>query len=253
MFFDVQIKNTNRATIKANTADAHNEYNAQVKELYENNETVTPEMLSEICIDKKQHFIERYCVIDENGYAKISSERIDERVRFDGIMVLLSNSEFDPKKAFFAYNRRRTVEGNFQVFKDHLNFDRVYSSSDRSFQGKFLCQLIAASLMMLLTPRIRDYENSARARKEKIRLSDISLSRLLDELNTIMLIIYKSGYYFDEIIGKYQTLLNAIDIPVPEAKNKYEPDRDDMVSDEDLNLNYEVKSNDLKCSYEEQL
>lgn len=253
MFFDEQIKNTNRATIKANTADARDEYNVLVKELYENNETVTPKMLSEISIDKKQHFIERYCVIDENGYAKISSERIDERVKFDGIMVLLSNSESDPKKAFFAYNRRRTVEGNFQVFKDHLNFDRVYSSSDRSFQGKFLCQLIAASLMMILNTRIRDYENSARARKDKIRLSDKSLSRLLDELNTIMLTIYKGGYYFDEISGKYQTLLNAIDIPVPEAKHKYEFDRDDMVSDEDLNLDYEVKSDDLKSSDEEQL
>lgn len=165
----------------------------------------------------------------------------------------MSNSESDPKKAFFAYNRRRTVEGNFQVFKDHLNFDRVYSSSDRSFQGKFLCQLIAASLMTILNTRIRDYENSPRARKDKIRLSDKSLSRLLDELNTIMLTIYKGVYYFDEISGKYQTLLNAIGIPVPEAKHKYEPDMDDIVSDEDLNLDYEVKSYDLKCSDEEQL
>ena len=84
-------------------------------------------------------------------------------------------------------------------------------------------------------------------------MSDKSLSRLLDELNTIMLTIYKGGYYFDEISGKYQTLLNAIDIPVPEAKHKYEPDRDDMVSDEDLNLNYEVKRDDLKSSDDEQL
>lgn len=64
---------------------------------------------------------------------------------------------------------------------------------------------------MILNTRIRDYENSARARKDKIRLSDKSLSRLLDELNTIMLTI-KGGYYFDEISGKYQTLLNATDI-----------------------------------------
>uniref|UniRef100_UPI00402ADD08 hypothetical protein n=1 Tax=Succinivibrio sp. TaxID=2053619 RepID=UPI00402ADD08 len=84
-------------------------------------------------------------------------------------------------------------------------------------------------------------------------MSDKSLSRLLDELNSIILTIYKGSYYFDEISGKYQTLLNAIDIPVPEAKHKYEPDRDDMVSDEDLNLNYEVKRDDLKSSDDEQL
>lgn len=74
-------------------------------------------------------------------------------------MVLLSDAITDAKEAYFAYERRNTVESNFQIFKDHLNFDRIYSSSDRAFLGKFLCQLIAASLKMIFNTRIRDYEN----------------------------------------------------------------------------------------------
>lgn len=34
-------------------------------------------------------------------------------------MVLLSDAITDAKEAYFAYERRNTVESNFQIFKDH--------------------------------------------------------------------------------------------------------------------------------------
>ena len=40
-----------------------------------------------------------------------------------------------------------------------------------------------------------------------------------------MLSVYKGGYYFDEIAGIYKTMYKAIDIPLPEVKHKYEPNR----------------------------
>ena len=123
--------------------------------------------------------------------------------------------------------------------------------SDRAFQGKFLCQLIASSLMMILNTRIKEYEKSPLAFKDKIKLSDKSLSRILDELNTIMLTSYKGGYYFDFISGKYATLFKALDIPIPEAKHKYDADKDDFISDEDLIAEYE--NEDIKNILGEEL
>ncbi len=119
------------------------------------------------------------------------------------------------------YNCRRRVEKHFQTFKDHLNFNRAYASSDKAFKGKFLCLFIAASLYMFLERRIKEYEATDAARKDKIKLTNKSMSRIIDDLNTIMLTSYKGGYFFDEICGKYRTCFNALGIEVPEAKHDY--------------------------------
>lgn len=250
MYYDEQIKANNRSIIKNNTANARDAYNALVKKLYAKNKEVSADMLAEVKLDRaNQLFIDSYCVLDDQGYAKISSQLIDERVRYSGIMVLLSNSIDDPKEAYFAYQRRRTVESNFQVFKSNLKFNRVFSSTDAAFQGKFLCQLLAASLMMILNARIKEYEKTPEAFKDHIKLSDRSLSRILDDLNTIMLTQFKGGYYFDVIGGKYNTLYKALGISVPEAKHRYEPDKDDIITDEDLYAEdeYEKPSAELEA------
>lgn len=247
MYFDENIKSNSRATIKANTAVSRDEYNQLVDKLYGENKTVTPELLSQLKLQdaSKQKFIDRYCVFDDKGYAKISAHKIDEKLKFTGIKVLLSDVISDAKEAYFTYERRNTVENNFQIFKDHLNFDRIHSSSDRGFQGKFLCQLIASSLKMLLNTRIRDYEKSSAASKDGIKFSNKSLSRIIDELDTLMLSVSKDGYYFDEICGIYTTIYKALDIPLPEAKHKYELNEDDKITDEELNAEYEQIDEDL--------
>jgi hypothetical protein len=178
-------------------------------------------MLKEIKIDKGQSFIDKYCKFDDKGFALLSSEAIDKRVKFDGIMVLLTDVVKDPKEALLNYERRNTIEQNFQVFKDSLNFNRVYSSDRQSFNGKFLMQFIASSLVIMLNSRIKNYEHSTEAQKDKIRLTNSSLSRLLDELQTIMLTVYKGGYFFDVINGKFKTLFTAIGIEIPDSSHKY--------------------------------
>ena len=60
-----------------------------------------------------------------------------------------------------------------------------------------------------------------------------------------MLSVFKGGYYFDEIAGIYKTMYKVIDIPLPEAKHKYEPDQDDRITDEELNAEYEKMDEDL--------
>lgn len=231
MFYDEHIREQRRAVIKDNTANARNTYNNLVDELYKNNEKVTTEMLTSIKLQKGQNYIDDYCVLDSEGYAKLSSDKINKRIRYEGIMVLLSDCESDPLNAYSAYQNRRTVETNFQVFKDYLNFNRVYTSSDRAFQGKFLCQFISASLMMLINHRIKEYEKTKEADNDKIKLSDKSMSRLLAELDTIMLTVYKGGYFFDEVSGKYKTFYKALGVPTPEAKHRYTAEDTDVDDD----------------------
>ena len=98
---------------------------------------------------------------------------------------------------------------------------------------------------MIFNTRIRDYEKSDAVSKDVLRFSNKSLSRILEDLDTIMLSVYKGGYYFDEIAGIYKTMYKVIDIPLPEAKHKYEPDQDDRITDEELNAEYEKMDEDL--------
>ena len=65
------------------------------------------------------------------------------------------------------------------------------------------------------------------------------------------LLSIKGGYYFDVISGKYATLFKALDIPIPEAKHKYDADKDDFISDEDLIAEYE--NEDIKNILGEEL
>ena len=118
----------NNGCSQRNSAVSRDEYNKLVDKLYAENETVTAKLLSELKLEDatKQKFVNHYCVFDSKGYAKISADKIDEKLKFSGIMVLLSDAITDAKEAYFAYERRNTVESNFQIFKDHLNFDRIY-------------------------------------------------------------------------------------------------------------------------------
>ena len=113
--------------------------------------------------------------------------------------------------------------------------------------------MIGASLMMILNNRIKEYEKTDAAKKDRIKLSAKSLSRILDELNTIMITMYKDGYFFDEICGKYRALLNAVEIPIPEAKHKYIVDKNEVAADDEIIDEYETESDDLENIDGEQL
>ena len=58
-------------------------------------------------------------------------------------------------------------------------------------------------------------------------------------------VVHTQQYYFDEIAGIYKTMYKVIDIPLPEAKHKYEPDQDDRITEEELNAEYDKMDEDL--------
>ena len=221
MYFDEEILAEKRKACRFNINSARELYNEKVKAYRETKGKILPEELCKINIGNMQKFINSYCVFDSEGYAKIDKTKLDAKLKFAGYMVLLSDCVEDAKEALFVYRQRQRVERNFEIFKSVLKFNRPFSSNDLVFQGKFLCEFIASAVAILFDTRLRAYEKTEDAKKDNFRVSAYSQSRIIDELNTIMLTSYKGGYYFDEISGKYKYLYKALGIPLPEARYKY--------------------------------
>ena len=152
-------------------------------------------------------------------------------------MVLISDTVTDAREAYAAYKNRYRVERNFEVFKSTLNFYRAYND-------KFLCQSIATAIAILFEIRIKNYEKTLEAKKDKVIFNCYSLSKIIDELNTIMLTMFKGVFYFDEIAGKYKTLYKALEIPLPESQYKYDTENFDSINEEpyefQLDLNFQT-------------
>jgi hypothetical protein len=112
-----------------------------------------------------------------------------------------------------------------------------------------LCQFIATAIAILFETRIKNYEKTLEAKKDKVRFNCYSLSRIIDELNTIMLTMFKGGFYFDEIAGKYKTLYKALEIPLPESQYKYETENFDNIDEEpyesQLDLDFQTLGGNL--------
>ena len=251
MVFNEQIYNENKSNLRNNIGTAREEYNKKVQEIYDTCEEVTPQILSTIKIDSdNQKYINKYCVFDKDGFAIIDKNKVQEKLKYVGIMALISDCIKDPMEAYFVYKQRQRVEKNFEIHKSVLNFNRPYCSNDRAFQGKFLCEMIATSIATLFDTRLREYEKTEDAKKDKIRITAYSLKRIINELNTIMLTQFKNGYYFDEIAGKYKYLYKALGIPLPEDQYKYTNELSIDYSDEEP---YETPDEEMQSIAGEEL
>ena len=232
IYYDENIYQEKYKNLRFNITNAKEEYNQKVDKLYACNPTPTAQELTSITIDNGQNFIDLYCCFDNKGYALIDANKIQKKLKNAGVMVLISDTVTDAREAYAAYKNRYRVERNFEVFKSTLNFNRPYNSNDRAYNGKFLCQFIATAIAILFETRIKNYEKTLEAKNDKVRFNCYSLSRIIDELNTIMLTMFKGGFYFDEIAGKYKTLYKALEIPLPESQYKYETENFDSIDEE---------------------
>ena len=79
------------------------------------------------------------------------------------------------------------------------------------------------------------------------------MSRIIDDLNTIMLTSYKGGYFFDEVCGKYRTYFNALGIEVPEAKHDYRDQVDISDSSSDNDPDYESEDSAMTLASGEEI
>lgn len=215
-YYDDNLRQDKHDNLRCNISNAREAYNSQVKALYDSGKA-TVENLAKISINSTlRQFIDSYCYFDAYGYAMVDAQKVNAKLKNAGVMVILSNVLSDAKLAYLAYSKRMTVERNFENFKSALSIDRPHVSNHRSLQGRFLCEFIASAIYILFQNRIKDYEETEAAKKDKLMLTNLSLPRILDELDTIAMTCYDQGGYFDEIAGKYITLYKALGIPVPD-------------------------------------
>ena len=270
VYFDEEVFYRRRENLRFNINNAKTIYNAEIKKIHEeyekadgnksktakgttstenkaNNSTLA-EKIAAVNIGKIQSFIDNYCCLDSEGYALIDLDKFKARLKNAGVMIILSNVAETASSAYAAYFRRMTVERNFQNFKFALDFDRPRASTHSSLQGRFLCEFVASAIYVLIQNRIATYEKTPEAKEDHIILSNLSLPRIIEELNTIMLTCYKNGGYFDEVCGKYRTLYKALQIPLPESF--IEGIKDFDMTDEDTSP-YEKEAPDLQINEEE--
>ena len=79
----------------------------------------------------------------------IDNDKFKQRLKYAGVMVILSNVADTAKLAYLAYSRRMSVERNFQNFKAALRFNREHVGLHNSLQGRFLCEFIASAIYVL--------------------------------------------------------------------------------------------------------
>lgn len=230
VYFDESVYNRRHDSLRFNVNSARERFNAEVRKLVKT-KTNSPENLTKINIGVTQHFIDTYCKFDSEGFAIIDNDKVKQRLKYAGVMVILSNVADTAKLAYLAYSRRMTVERNFQNFKAALRFNREHVGLHNSLQGRFLCEFIASAIYVLFQTRLAEYEKSDAAKKDKLIITDMSLPRIIDELDTIMLTCYRNGGYFDEISGKYKTIYEALQIPLPQTV--LEGIKDENLTDED--------------------
>ena len=79
-----------------------------------------------------------------------NDDAIREDIRYAGCFVIRSNSESNPFKALNVYNKRNTIEIDFNQYKNWVDGNRLHCTGT-SYLGKlFVCTLAASLRLMML-------------------------------------------------------------------------------------------------------
>ena len=213
MFFDEDIHQRSMEALRQNVVTAKDTYNEALSK--QSNSDEKPNLRS------IQYFIDKYCNYEADGKVLIDNQKFQDKLKYKGIKVLITDCIEDEQQAYLAYTCQQTIAKNCQKVKSSLKSSRNYVGSHRVLNGKLLIDLIASSLENIILTRIREYETSGESYHDKIRLTAYSKDKLLAELNTIMLTCYEGGYVFDEIKDRYQTFYHAIGVEIPNGRKLY--------------------------------
>ncbi len=158
----------------------------------------------------------------------VDNKKVDQKLRYKGYRVLVSDEISDAGKAWCAYQERRIVEDTFKTLKSRLGCSRNRVSDNESLTGKTFVQFLATSIAMIVRTRLRKYSEECKKNNSLPMVYD-SDCRVLDTLNNVMQTRFCGGYYFGEIAGKRRMLFEALGVPVPDA----EPEKAQVYEDDE--------------------
>ena len=159
---------------------------------------------------------------EADGKTIISMSKVDEKLRYAGVRVLVSDTITDPLECCVAYEERNQVEHAFNTLKARLSCNRTGVHSTKAWEGKLFLQMLASAIAGMVRARVKIYNESAV--RKKCRVHYDSDYKLLARLNNVYMTKCRSGWIFDEVVGKKKELFRVLGVPVPTAEQVFERD-----------------------------
>ena len=156
----------------------------------------------------------------------ISNEKVDQKLRYKGYQMLVSDKISDARKAWCVYQERRILEDTFKTLKSRLSCVRNRVSDNESLIGKTFVQFLATSIEMIVRARLRKYLEEGKA-SDSLPTDYDPARGILDSLNNVMQTKFCEGYYFGESAEQKRGLFEALGVSVPGPETEKEQDYDD--------------------------
>lgn len=156
----------------------------------------------------------------------ISNEKVDQKLRYKGYQMLVSDKISDARKAWCVYQERRILEDTFKTLKSRLRCVRNRVSDNESLIGKTFVQFLATSIEMIVRARLRKYLEEGKA-SDSLPTDYDPARGILDSLNNVMQTKFCEGYYFGESAEQKRGLFEALGVSVPGPETEKEQDYED--------------------------
>lgn len=156
----------------------------------------------------------------------ISNEKVDQKLRYKGYQMLVSDKISDARKAWCVYQERRILEDTFKTLKTRLSCVRNRVSDNESLIGKTFVQFLATSIEMIVRARLRKYLEEGKA-SDSLPADYDPARGILDSLNNVMQTKFCEGYYFGESAVQKRGLFEALGVSVPGPETEKEQDYED--------------------------
>lgn len=156
----------------------------------------------------------------------ISNEKVDQKLRYKGYQMLVSDKISDARKAWCVYQERRILEDTFKTLKSRLSCVRNRVSDNESLIGKTFVQFLATSIEMIVRARLRKYLEEGKA-SDSLPTDYDPARWILDSLNNVMQTKFCEGYYFGESAEQKRGLFEALGVSVPGPETEKEQDYED--------------------------
>lgn len=156
----------------------------------------------------------------------ISNEKVDQKLRYKGYQMLVSDKISDARKAWCVYQERRILEDTFKTLKTRLSCVRNRVSDNESLIGKTFVQFLATSIEMIVRARLRKYFEGGKTSDSLPTDYDRSC-RVIDSLNNVIQTKFCDGYYFGGSAEKKCGLFEALGVSVPGSEPEEERDYED--------------------------
>jgi len=192
----------------------------------------------------EQNIRDKYLTEDKENNFSVNEYALNEKLKYAGIKVLLTDCVSNSLEAFTAYAERNYVEYAFNTLKYRLGCNRLRVSDDEALEGKAFVQFIATTLALMVRNRIKKYSTENESKKDSLKFVYSSDYKVLRILNNIFVTKLPEGYLYDEVVGKKRKLFEVLGTELPSSRvikgQEYTDEDEDQVTESEDELTDEI-------------